>query len=114
MGGADNTGTERRKYIMQRCRSGMRYIGACMLALALVLGGLGIDRARAAKPYEGTTVKVIVNAEYVKYAMSLVEKDLLDKHGIKLDVEVIPGEAFVTKTLLEFTSGQSPWDLIMF
>lgn len=99
---------------MQRCKSIMRYTGACMLALALVLGGIGVDRAEAAKPYEGTTVKVIVNAEYVKYAMSLVEKDLLDQHGIKLEVEVIPGEAFVTKTLLEFTNGQSPWDLIMF
>jgi multiple sugar transport system substrate-binding protein len=92
----------------------MRYTGAFILAIALMLDGLGVDRAEAAKPYEGTTVKVIVNAEYVKYAMSLVEKELLDKHGIKLEAEVIPGEAFVTKTLLEFTNGQSPWDLIMF
>jgi multiple sugar transport system substrate-binding protein len=114
MGGADDKGTARRKHIMRRCKSIMTYTGACVLALVLVLGGLGVDRAVAAKPYEGTTVKVIVNAEFVKYAMSLVEKDLLDQHGIKLEVEVIPGEAFVTKTLLEFTNGQSPWDLIMF
>jgi ABC-type glycerol-3-phosphate transport system substrate-binding protein len=38
----------------------------------------------------------------------------MEEQGIALDVEVIPGDAFVTKTLLEFTSGQSPWDLIMF
>jgi multiple sugar transport system substrate-binding protein len=99
---------------MKRCRSVTVYIEVCVLALVLVLGGIGVGRGEAAKPYEGTTVKVIVNAEYVKYAMSLVEKELLDKHGIKLEVEVIPGEAFVTKTLLEFTNGQSPWDLIMF
>ena len=56
----------------------------------------------------------MVNAEYVKYSLSLVEKDLYDKLGIKLDVEVIPLDAFVPKTLLEFNSGSSPWDLIMF
>ena len=68
----------------------------------------------AARPYEGTTVRAIVNAEYVKYSLSLVEKDLYDKLGIKLEVEVIPLDPFVAKTLLEFNSGQSPWDLIMF
>jgi multiple sugar transport system substrate-binding protein len=88
--------------------------GVCLLALVVVLGGFGIRWAEAAKPYEGTTVKVIVNAEYVKYAMSLIEQALLDKHGIKLEVEVIPGEAFVTKTLLEFNNGRSPWDMVMF
>lgn len=99
---------------MQRCRSMMMSTGAFMLAMALMLASMWGGRAEAAKPYEGATVKVIVNAEYVKYAMSLIEQELLDKHGIKLEVEVIPGEAFVIKTLLEFTNGQSPWDLIMF
>jgi multiple sugar transport system substrate-binding protein len=82
--------------------------------LAMVMGSLGVTRAEADKPYAGTTVKVIVNAEYVKYAMSLVEQELMDKHGIKLKVETIPGEANVTKTLLEFNAGRSPWDLIQF
>src|SRR5262245_26613686 len=84
------------------------------MVLSMLLGIVAVQYSDAAKPYEGTTVKVIVNAEYVKYAMTLVEQELFDKHGIKLEVEVIPGEAFVTKTLLEFTSGRSPWDLIMF
>lgn len=90
------------------------YVSGLLLLLTVVLGGMGIGSSEAAKPYEGVTVKVIVNGEFLKYAMTLIEKDLLDKHGIKLEVEVIPGEAFVTKTLLEFTNGQSPWDLIMF
>jgi multiple sugar transport system substrate-binding protein len=85
-----------------------------LLAMAVAVAAVGVRQAGAAKPYEGTTVKVIVNAEYVKYALTLVEKELFDKHGIKLEVEVIPGEAHVTKTLLEFNSGRSPWDLIMF
>jgi multiple sugar transport system substrate-binding protein len=85
-----------------------------VLATAMFYANVGLTLGEAAKPYEGTTVKVIVNAEYVKYALSLVEKELLDAHGIKLEVEVIPGEAFVTKTLLEFNNGRSPWDLIMF
>jgi multiple sugar transport system substrate-binding protein len=85
-----------------------------VLAMMVGLGAMVVDSGGAAKPFEGTAVKVIVNAEYVKYALTLVEKDLLDQHGIKLEVEVIPGEAFVTKTLLEFTGGRSPWDLIMF
>jgi multiple sugar transport system substrate-binding protein len=72
------------------------------------------DGGAAAKRFDGTTVKVIVNAEYVKYALTLIEKELLDTQGIKLEVEVIPADAFVTKTLLEFTAGRSPWDLIMF
>src|SRR5215510_10093543 len=70
--------------------------------------------AQGARPYEGTTIRAVVNAEYVKYSLSLVEKDLYDKLGIKLEVEVIPLDAFVPKTLLEFNSGSSPWDLIMF
>jgi len=82
--------------------------------MSLLIGTLTIQSVEAAKPYEGTTVRVIVNAEYVKYALTLIEKELYDTHGIKLEVEVIPADAFVTKTLLEFTSGRSPWDLIMF
>lgn len=89
-------------------------LGLLLVALAMVIGAMGVTSGEAAKPFGGTTVKVIVNAEYVRYAMTLVEKALLDTHGIKLEVEVIPGEAFVTKTLLEFTGGRSPWDLIMF
>jgi multiple sugar transport system substrate-binding protein len=85
-----------------------------VLAMLISIATIGIQNGEAAKSFDGTTVKVVVNAEYVKYAMSLIEKDLLDTHGIKLDVEVIPADAFVTKTLLEFTSGRSPWDLIMF
>ena len=63
---------------------------ASVLLLLLVLSGVGLRRGEAAKPYEGTTVKVIVNGEFLKYAMTLIEKDLFDKHGIKLEVEVIP------------------------
>jgi multiple sugar transport system substrate-binding protein len=99
---------------MSTAQRQMACVGAIALALTMFLGIIGSHHGEAAKPYEGTTVKVIVNAEYVKYAMSLIEKELFDKHGIKLEVEVIPGEAFVTKTLLEFTNGRSPWDLIMF
>ena len=89
-------------------------VGGLLLVLAVSFSSFGSGLAEAAKPYEGTTVKVIVNGEFLKYGMSLFEQELLDKYGIKLEVEVIPGEAFVTKTLLEFTNGQSPWDLIMF
>ena len=82
-----------------------------VLAAEVPLGGRTLQ---AARPYEGTTVRVVVNAEYVKYSLSLVEKDLYDKLGIKLETEVIPLAQFVAKTLLEFNSGKSPWDLIMF
>src|SRR5688572_9524860 len=85
-----------------------------VLTMAMLVATIGMPRTEAAKPHEGATVRVIVNAEYVKYALSLVENELLASHGIKLEVEVIPGEAFVTKTLLEFNSGRSPWDMIMF
>ena len=86
---------------------------AFLLALLITVGTVGLALA-ADKPYDGTTVRVVVNAEYVKFAMQLIEEELKAKHGIALDVEVIPGDAFPTKTLLEFTSGRSPWDLIMF
>jgi len=85
-----------------------------IVAVALVALVAPRQYAGAARPYEGTTVRAVVNAEYVKYSLSLVEKDLYDKLGIKLETEVIPLDAFVSKTLLEFNSGQSPWDLIMF
>lgn len=99
---------------MRNGMSTISWIGVIILAMMVGLGPMVADKVEAAKPFEGTTVKVIVNAEYVKYALTLVEKELLDQRGIKLEVEVIPGEAFVTKTLLEFTGGRSPWDLIMF
>src|SRR5919204_6127475 len=69
--------------------------------------------AHGARPYEGTTVRAVVNAEYVKYSLSLIEPELYDKLGIRLETEVIPLDAFVAKTLLEFNGGRSPWDLIM-
>jgi len=100
---------------MHRRRWFMAQTSVFLLALFVMLGSFGVGHGVAAdKPFAGTTVKVIVNAEYVKLAMSLIAEDLMEKHGIALEVEVIPGDAFVTKTLLEFTSGQSPWDLIMF
>jgi multiple sugar transport system substrate-binding protein len=91
-------------------------VAVVLVFVAVVAAGVLPERAPAqgAKPYEGTTIRAVVNAEYVKYSLSLVEKDLYDKLGIKLDVEVIPLDAFVPKTLLEFNSGSSPWDLIMF
>jgi multiple sugar transport system substrate-binding protein len=83
--------------------------------LSLVTFGLAPVRdVGAARPYEGTTIRAVVNAEYVKYSLSLVEKDLYDKLGIKIETEVIPADAFVAKTLLEFNGGQTPWDLVMF
>jgi hypothetical protein len=61
-------------------------LGAFVMTLSMLLGIIMIHHGEAAKPYDGTTVKVIVNAEYVKYAMTLIEKELFDKHGIKLEV----------------------------
>ena len=81
------------------------------VAVALFAGGAP---AQGKKPYEGTTIRAVVNAEYVKYSLSLVEQDVFDKLGIKIETEVIPLDAFVAKTLLEFNSGKSPWDLVMF
>ncbi|MGH7383765.1 MAG: hypothetical protein ACREKG_01200, partial [Candidatus Rokuibacteriota bacterium] len=99
----------------------MKRFWALAFAVAVVVGlaavaewPLGARGAGAARPYEGTTIRAVVNAEYVKYSISLVEKDLYDKLGIKVETEVIPLDAFVAKTLLEFNSGKSPWDLIMF
>ena len=91
-----------------------------LASFAIVLIGLvafGTFSGRpvgAARPYEGQTIRAVVNAEYVKYSLSLVEKDLYDKLGVKIETEVIPLDAFVSKTLLEFNSGGSPWDLVMF
>jgi multiple sugar transport system substrate-binding protein len=91
-------------------------VALALLVVAVLAAGVGPGWAPAqgSKAYEGTTIRAVVNAEYVKYSLSLIEKDLYDKLGIKLDVEVIPLDAFVPKTLLEFNSGSSPWDLIMF
>jgi multiple sugar transport system substrate-binding protein len=88
---------------------------ALLLASLVALGHRGPGAtAQAARPYEGTTIRAVVNAEYVKYSLSLVEKDLYDTLGIRLQTEVIPLDSFVAKTLLEFNGGRSPWDLIMF
>jgi len=99
----------------------MKRFWALAVAALAVIGVIVVievgpgDRALgAARPYEGTTVRAVVNAEYVKYSLSLIENDLYDKLGIKLETEVIPLDAFVAKTLLEFNGGRSPWDLIMF
>jgi multiple sugar transport system substrate-binding protein len=96
-------------------RSRLLALVACVL-VALVAIGLPAEQAPAQgkKPYEGTTIRAIVNAEYVKYSLSLIEKDLYDKLGIRIETEVIPLDPFVAKTLLEFNSGKSPWDLVMF
>ena len=81
---------------MRSGRSWIQHMGVLVLALAFVIGGMDLSRSEAARPYEGTTVKMIVNGEFLKYAMSLIEPALLDTHGIKLEVEVIPGEACQT------------------
>src|SRR5438046_6336350 len=87
---------------------------AVVLVALVALGTFPARPVGAARPYEGQTIRAVVNAEYVKYSLSLIEKDLLDTLGVKIETEVIPLDAFVSKTLLEFNSGSSPWDLVMF
>jgi hypothetical protein len=78
-------------------RTFMAWTSVFLLTLFVVLGSVGVSRVSAAdKPYAGTTVRIIVNAEYVKFAMGLVSDKLMEEQGIALDVEVIPGDAFVT------------------
>src|SRR5436309_15506612 len=85
-----------------------------IVALLALAGRPGHEPVDGARPYEGTTIRSLVKSEYVTCSRSLVEKDLYDKLGITLETGVIPLDAFVAKTLLEFNSGDSPWDLIMF
>ena len=71
---------------------------ALLLGALVTLGWLVVpDRAPGARPYEGQTIRAVVNAEYVKYSLSLVEQDLYDKLGVKIETEVIPLDAFVAK-----------------
>src|ERR1700675_1313784 len=95
-------------------RAALLIVVAVMLVGLAAFVGSRVPPAGAARPYEGQTIRAVVNAEYVKYSLSLIEKDLFDKLGIKIETEVIPLDAFVAKTLLEFNSGSSPWDLVMF
>jgi ABC-type glycerol-3-phosphate transport system substrate-binding protein len=95
-------------------RAALLIVVAVMLVGLAALLGSRVPPAGAARPYEGQTIRAVVNAEYVKYSLTLVEKDLYDKLGVKIETEVIPADAFVSKTLLEFNSGSSPWDLVMF
>src|SRR3989442_13748972 len=97
----------------------MRLAALLIVAVIVLVGlvaafGSRVPLARAARPCEGQTIRAVVNAEYVKYSLSLVEKDLYDKLGVKIETEVIPLDAFVSKTLLEFNPGASPWALVMF
>src|SRR5438105_10156069 len=85
-----------------------------VLVALLAVGALLARPVGAARPYEGQTIRAVVNAEYVKYSLSLVEKDLYDKLGVKIETEVIPLDAFVSKTLLEFNSRSNPSDVVMF
>ena len=69
---------------------------ALLLVGVAMLGWLAVpDRAPAARPYEGTTIRAVVNAEYVNYSLTLVEKDLYDALGVKLETEVKIGRAHV-------------------
>ncbi|MDP2702805.1 MAG: hypothetical protein Q8P98_12120, partial [Candidatus Rokubacteria bacterium] len=75
-----------------------------ILAVVLAVGalvawlGLPVGEVKAARPYEGTTIRAVVNAEYVKYSLSLVEQAVYDKLGIKIETEVIPLDPYVAKT----------------
>src|SRR5881409_4223545 len=95
-------------------RAALMIIVAVVLVGLVVITGSRVPSVGAARPYEGQTIRAVVNAEYVKYSLSLVEKDLYDKLGVKIETEVIPLDAFVSKTLLEFNGAGSPWDLVMF
>src|SRR2546430_12048689 len=95
-------------------RAALMSIVAIMLVGLVAVLGSRVPPVGAARPYEGQTIRAVVNAEYVKYSLTLVEKDLYDKLGVKIETEVIPLDSFVATTLLEFNSGGSPWDLVMF
>ena len=82
----------------------MRKLSILAVVLAVVAlaawFGLPVAEVKAARPYEGTTIRAVVNAEYVKYSLSLVEQAVYDKLGIKIETEVIPLDPYVAKTLL--------------
>src|SRR4030095_16449246 len=88
---------------------------ALLLGVLVTIGWLTWPApAPAARPYEGQTIRAVVNAEFVKYSLTLIEQDLYDKLGVKLETEDMRADAFVPKPLLEFNGGGSPWDLVMF
>jgi multiple sugar transport system substrate-binding protein len=89
-------------------------LASLLVALAASLLLLNTEPARGARPYEGTTIRAVVNAEYVKYSLELVAKEIYEKTGVKIETEVIPLDTFYAKTLLELNAGRSPWDLMMF
>ena len=70
-----------------------------MVSIALVLVGLlalaasSVRQVGAARPYEGQTIRAVVNAEYVKYSLSLIEKELYEKLGVRIETEVVPNSA---------------------
>ena len=73
----------------------MRRAALLIVAVIVLVGlvaafGSRVPLAGAARPYEGQTIRAVVNAEYVKYSLTLVEKDLYDKLGVKIETEVIP------------------------
>src|SRR5437773_8038655 len=97
----------------------MRRAALLIVAVVVLVGlvavlGSRVPSVGAARPYDGETIRPVVNAEYVKYSLTLAEKDLYDKLGVKIETEVIPLDAFVSKTLLEINSGSSRWDLLAF
>ena len=71
--------------------SGPRPRSPLLLSRLVTIGWLTRpDRAPAARPYEGQTIRAVVNAEFVKYSLTLIEQDLYDKLGVKIETEVIP------------------------
>ena len=53
------------------------------------LGGLLARPAVAARPYEGQTIRAVVNAEYVTYSLSLIEMELYDKLGVNRRTQAV-------------------------
>ena len=68
----------------------MRRASLLIVVIVMLVGlvaflGSQVPPVGAARPYEGQTIRAVVNAEYVKYSLSLVEKDLYDKLEDALD-----------------------------
>lgn len=90
----------------------MRKVPVWVVSVILVVGLASVAAAAAKRPYEGVTIRAMMEPHPASYALQSLVKEFEEKTGMKVVLEIVPYDHLTEKALLSFTSRKGDYDVV--